>query len=96
MKGMDRHTICIRSDHTSQSISHIAGSIVREGETEDIGWEVVGLCEDICYPGSEDLCLTTSWSGDHEHWPIYSLYGFTLARIEGCEDVGDAWHWSIF
>ena len=82
MKCMDRYTIRIRSDHASQAISHIASRIVGEGETENIGWEIVSFLEDIRYTSSEDLCLATPRSGNHEDWSIYSFYGFSLPRIE--------------
>jgi hypothetical protein len=87
MKCMDRHPIRIRTDHTSETISHIASGIVREGETEDIGREIVGLVEDIRYPRSEDLCLATAWSCDHEYGSVDRLDGFSLSRIQSCEYV---------
>lgn len=82
MECMDRHTIRIGTDHTGEAITHIASSVVREGETEDIGREVVSAREDIGDASSEDLGLATSWSGDHENRSVDGFDGFTLARIE--------------
>jgi hypothetical protein len=87
MERMDCHTIGIRTDHTSKTISHIASSVVCECETEDIGWEIVGTREDIGYPRSEDLSLATSRSGDHEYWSVDRLDCFSLSGIEGCEYI---------
>jgi hypothetical protein len=94
---MDRNTIRIRPDHTGQTISHIASGVVREGETEDIGWEIVGLLEDIGDTCPEDLCLATPRSGDHENRPIDSIDSFSLTRIEGCEYISEWSHmWGFY
>ena len=86
MEGMDRHTIRILSDHRRKSLTHIACSILGEGETEDIRGEIVGREEDIGNTGGEELCLATSRSCDHEDRSVDRLDRFELAIIEGCED----------
>jgi hypothetical protein len=82
MERMDRHTIGIRADHASETITHIASRIVREGETEDIRWEIVGLFEDIGDTSPEYLRLATSRSCDHENRSVDSFDSFSLTRIE--------------
>jgi hypothetical protein len=87
MKCVDRYTICVRPDHASETIPHIASGVIREGETEDIGWEIVSLVEDIGYPCSEDLCFSASRSGDHEDRSVDGFDGVTLSSIESCKYV---------
>lgn len=92
MEGVYGNTVRILPYDLHETLSHIAGSIVCEGETEYIARIGIGLLEYRSYTDREQLSLTTSWSGDHEHWAIYRLYSFTLARIERCEDGFEIFH----
>lgn len=65
MECVNSYSICILSDHRSETRSHILGGILGEGEAKDIGWEVVGCRKDIGYTCSKYLRLAASRSGDH-------------------------------
>ena len=92
MEGMDRYTICILSDHARESLTHIACSILSEGETEDIGREIVCREEYIRDTSGEELSLPASRSCDHEDRSVDRLDGFELAIIQGSEYVSKWWH----
>ena len=84
---MDRDTIRILSDHGRESLSHIACSILGEGETENIRGQIVRREEDIRDTGGEELCLSASRSCDHEDRSVDRLDRFELTIIE-CGEYG--------
>ena len=83
MEGVYSITISILTDDLHEALSHIAGSIVCEGETEDVARVGIGLLEDRSYTDREELSLATAWSGDHEYRSVDGFYRLSLARIEG-------------
>lgn len=95
MKCVDRDAVGILSDHARETLSHIARSILSEGETEDIGRHIVGLSQDMSYTSREELCLPTSWSRDDEYGPVDRLDRLALTRIEGREDIFEILHREI-
>jgi hypothetical protein len=92
MERMDRYSIGILSDHRRETFAHIFRGILSKSQTEDIGGEIVSCLEYIGDTSCEELSLAASWSGDHKHRAVYRLYGFTLARIERCEDGFEIFH----
>jgi hypothetical protein len=92
MERMDRYSIGILSDHRRETFAHILRSILSKSQTEYIGREIVSCLEYIGDTSCEELSLATAWSSDDEYWTVYGLYGFTLARIERCEDGFEIFH----
>ena len=88
MEGMNMYSICILSDDSHKTFTHVMCCLISEGKTENIRWGRISKAENICHSKREEFCFSTSGSCYNEDWTIDgvdSLFLFGIERCISCE-----------
>ena len=88
VKGSAPHSLGLFTQEARDSIAHLTGSLVREGDRKDARRIDSVMLDQSRDAGGEHACFARTGSGQHEHRPLEMEHSFALCRIQTGKGLG--------